>query len=620
MYLDHFGFEHEPFNITPDSRFLFSSKRHSEAMASLLYGIEQRKGFIALTGEIGAGKTTICRTLLKELQRDDIRLALIFNPQLNDLELLQAICKEYGIPAKSESKRELLDMLNEFLLSQYELGNNCVLVIDESQRLSPDALEQVRLISNLELETTKLIQIALVGQPELDDMLHLPELEQLNQRITVRCHIDPLDFEEMRDYIRHRVQVAGGKNELPFDKKALKLIYGHSGGVPRKINVLCDRVLLVAFVEGSHEIKDAHVRKALEEVQGRRARKSPAKEPDVPIEAGDEEDSVPAPSGGGLKWVAAALLVGCLAIASAVMTGGDRSGTASAEVAGTNPTTTPPSVTTAPETSDPDIRPVDAGGEAEPSPESSEVTVDVSDPTIASPATSDEVPVSTPAPVIPQAWSYDSDGVLRVEDSGVSYAAAVITWINIAMNDRLPNEELARLKGMPAAVVADLQLTRGKPPLHLRSAELPGSLQLLSADLLPALVQVDAGAGGYGPWSVATAHEGDIMVLADPIHGVRRVPLSDLETHLAGIVIPYSDPAAITNLRPNDEGERVSGLQRLLSNAGVYAGPESGVFDDATRKAVLTFREREGLPGEPDIDAMLALVLLSETLRSDSTP
>ncbi|MGF1571640.1 MAG: AAA family ATPase [Sumerlaeia bacterium] len=272
MYLDFFGFEREPFNITPDSTFLFSSQRHRDALASLEYGINHRKGFIALTGEIGSGKTTLCRALLKRLNRDKTRIALILNPELNALELLQAINAEYGLEHSSTSKRELLQTLNSFVLQQYEQDNNCVLVLDESQRLTPDALEQVRLLSNLETETTKLIQIALVGQPELDDLLHLPELEQLNQRITVRFHIGPLSEEEMAEYIDHRIAVAKPDHRVHFEKKALKLLYRHSGGIPRKINVVCDRVLLMAFVEESFKITESIARKAIDEVAGTRQR------------------------------------------------------------------------------------------------------------------------------------------------------------------------------------------------------------------------------------------------------------------------------------------------------------------------------------------------------------
>ena len=274
MYLEYFGFQEEPFNITPNSKFLFLSQRHREALAALLYGIEQRKGFIALTGHIGCGKTTICRAMLGKLDRSKTRLALVLNPEFNDVELLQTINGEFGLDAKSTSKRELLDTLNRFLLNEYKNDRNVVLLIDEAQRLPPDALEQVRLISNLETETAKLIQIALVGQPELADLLDLPELEQLNQRITVRYHIEPLSLDEVAEYVNHRIAIARRLNinnpvELVrFTKKALRKVYEYSGGVPRRVNVVSDRSLLVTFVREQKEVSEENVEKAIEELGG----------------------------------------------------------------------------------------------------------------------------------------------------------------------------------------------------------------------------------------------------------------------------------------------------------------------------------------------------------------
>lgn len=318
MYLEYFGFQEEPFNITPNSKFLFLSQRHREALAALLYGIEQRKGFIALTGHIGCGKTTICRAMLGKLDRSKTRLALVLNPEFNDVELLQTINGEFGLDAKSTSKRELLDTLNRFLLNEYKNDRNVVLLIDEAQRLPPDALEQVRLISNLETETAKLIQIALVGQPELADLLDLPELEQLNQRITVRYHIEPLSLDEVAEYVNHRIAIARRLNinnpvELVrFTKKALRKVYEYSGGVPRRVNVVSDRSLLVTFVREQKEVSEENVEKAIEELGGmpkRRRKSAPAHiraaedefaeseqriDGEIPVADSTEED-VPAP-------------------------------------------------------------------------------------------------------------------------------------------------------------------------------------------------------------------------------------------------------------------------------------------------------------------------------------
>lgn len=320
MYLEYFGFQEEPFNITPNSKFLFLSERHREALAALLYGIDQRKGFIALTGEIGCGKTTICRSMLGKLDRQKTRLALVLNPEYNDLELLQTINAEYGLESLSASKRQLLDALNRFLLNEYKHDRNVVLLIDEAQRLSPDALEQVRLLSNLETETAKLIQIALVGQPELADILNLPELEQLNQRITVRYHIEPLTFDEVTDYVSHRIAIAEPSNfPVRFTKKALRRVYEYSSGVPRRINVVCDRALLVTFVREQQEVGEDNVEKAIEELGGmprQRRKPSPALPANTPPP--DQESAAVAPAGASgnsslLFAVTFVLLIGAIA-------------------------------------------------------------------------------------------------------------------------------------------------------------------------------------------------------------------------------------------------------------------------------------------------------------------
>jgi general secretion pathway protein A len=258
MYLEFFGLNEAPFNLTPDPRFLYMSQRHREALASLIYGIKESKGFIVLTGEIGSGKTTLCRAFLHELKHETTNVALILNSYLDDVELLQAINDELGIDSGTRSKKKLIDRLNQFLLEENAKGKTTILIIDEAQNLSTAVLEQIRMLSNLETETSKLIQIALVGQPELNELLNLPSLEQLNQRITVRYHITPLDKTEIYPYIHHRLEVVGAKANIHFTTQALNRIYHLTGGIPRKINLLCDRALLAAYVAGQLLI-DANV-------------------------------------------------------------------------------------------------------------------------------------------------------------------------------------------------------------------------------------------------------------------------------------------------------------------------------------------------------------------------
>jgi general secretion pathway protein A len=247
MYLDFHGFREKPFNQTPDPRFVFLSKNHKEAFAHLLYGINNRVGFIALTGEVGSGKTTVLRALLSQLETDHHRTALIFNPRLSPSELLQNINMEFGIPDHIPNRSSPLDVLNQFLLKENAEGRIAILVIDEAQNLEAPVLEQIRLISNLETDREKLIQIILSGQTELDQILKRNEMRQLSQRITVRYHLKPMDFPDTAGYISHRLEVAGARNGALFTKRALKRIYRYSGGLPRLINAACDRALLTSY-------------------------------------------------------------------------------------------------------------------------------------------------------------------------------------------------------------------------------------------------------------------------------------------------------------------------------------------------------------------------------------
>ncbi len=272
MYSSFFGFKEKPFTITPNPRFIFLSKNHKEAFAHLLYGIDTHAGFIELTGEVGTGKTTVLRSLLNQLDSDTYRTALIFNPSLSAIELLQNINHEYGLPCEEQKNSPLLHSLNHFLLQQNAEGRTVVLVIDEAQNLDPQVLEQIRLISNLETEKDKLIQIVLVGQPELREKLKKSELRQLSQRITVRYHLCPLDYNDTVEYIEHRLEVAAGQNLEIFSPGALKQIFRFSGGLPRLINVICDRALLIAYTKGNREVSARMVFAAIADVKKQESR------------------------------------------------------------------------------------------------------------------------------------------------------------------------------------------------------------------------------------------------------------------------------------------------------------------------------------------------------------
>ncbi|MGD8573636.1 MAG: AAA family ATPase [Gammaproteobacteria bacterium] len=290
MYTDYFGLADNPFSITPDPRFLYLSTRHAEALAHLLYGMRESDGFIQLTGEVGTGKTTLIRSLLEQAP-DNVDVALILNPRVTMLEFLQTICQELHVDAgDAGSAKQLIDALNEHLLASHAAGRRTVLIVDEAQNLSGDVLEQVRLLTNLETRQHKLLQIILIGQPELRDTLARRDLRQLAQRITARYHLQPLSAAETGRYIAHRLEVAGAGGSI-FTTGAVRQVQRLSGGIPRLINVICERALLGAYTQERRQVDPRTVRRAASEVLG----PPPARRPVWP-------------------WAVAALLLAALAV------------------------------------------------------------------------------------------------------------------------------------------------------------------------------------------------------------------------------------------------------------------------------------------------------------------
>jgi general secretion pathway protein A len=267
MYAAYFGLKENPFSLSPEPRYLFLSEQHRDALNCMIYGIKEKKGFVLISGDIGTGKTTICRSLINLLD-DSVETALIFNTAISDLDLLETVIGEYGIAiiSGSRTKKNYIDVLNDFLLRNFAAGKTAVLVIDEAQNLSHGVLEQIRMLSNLETETEKLIQIILIGQPELSNTLMLPALRQLNERITVRYDLKPLSSPEVREYIQHRLMVAQGPGSLQFTKGAFNLIYTFTEGIPRRINALCDRALLIAYTKNVSKIDRKIVKLAVHDI------------------------------------------------------------------------------------------------------------------------------------------------------------------------------------------------------------------------------------------------------------------------------------------------------------------------------------------------------------------
>src|SRR5262245_24920981 len=269
MYTAHFKLTERPFAVTPDPRYLYMSDAHREALAHLLYGIGEGGGFVQLTGEVGTGKTTLCRCLLEQLP-PEVDVALILNPKLTDVELLAAVCDELRIPYPpgTESRKLLVDKLYQYLLEAHARGRRTVLIIDEAQDLAPDVLEQIRLLTNLETSTEKLLQIILIGQPELIRVLGREDLRQLAQRVVARYHLRPFSRDDTRAYIRHRMEIAGQKGKV-FSEGAVRRVHLASRCIPRLINGICDRALLGGYAQDKHQVDGATMRRAAREVLGR---------------------------------------------------------------------------------------------------------------------------------------------------------------------------------------------------------------------------------------------------------------------------------------------------------------------------------------------------------------
>jgi len=299
MYLDFFGLHEKPFSIAPDPRYLYMTEQHNEALAHLNYGVGDEGGFILLTGEIGTGKTTICRSLLNQLP-DDVDIAYVINPRVSASEMLEAVCDDLGVEyADGSSVKTLVDRLNQFLLESYARGRHAILIIDEAQNLDDDVLEQLRLLTNLETAEKKLLQLILLGQPELNQKLAQDSLRQLAQRVTARFHLEPLSYDEMVAYIQHRLYIAGFRGEL-FSRPALRHIYAKSGGIPRLVNIICDRAMLGAYTNDQFHIEYPLVAQACDEV--------------VPATKGLGGNVLLAKFGAHRKLILMLLLVGLLAL------------------------------------------------------------------------------------------------------------------------------------------------------------------------------------------------------------------------------------------------------------------------------------------------------------------
>lgn len=583
MYTQFYGLREKPFSLSPDPRYLYLAEPHREALAHLLYGIEQGEGFICVTGEVGTGKTTLCRTLLQRLDAGT-EVAFIFNPQLSGAELVQAINAELGLPLEGLDRRELLEQLNRFLLTRHRDGRRVLLIIDEAQVMERDALEQVRLLSNLETNTAKLIQIVLIGQPELDEVLESPDLRQLRQRISVRWRLEPLSPGDARAYIRHRLRIAAGAPRELFTDLALREIHRRSKGIPRVINLLCDRALLAGYAAGATAIGLGLVTETDREVR--------ASQRSTPLRTGI---SLGARLGGRIRlgtriwlgtqirrfssslsslptWIrdGALPVLGGVAVLGLALVGWltlDPLSTAEAALPGV--ASAPPEVT-----------------ERAPSPVVEQT-----------PGPSTLAAVESRPPSLledPDLWEglLSPDELEAEVDLGTtlahsSPAETIASSLDALLESWAQPVAAAELLSLPQ-MLASLR-ERGFSVLSLQDAR----LATLYALNLPALLVLRALDGAPRYVALSGIRDGALL-LEGVVPGTLSVAGEELETVWQGVAyVPWRDYESLPPvLRPGAHGPKVTWLQRSLMRLGVFRGVSHGRYDAATIAGVRALQER----------------------------
>jgi len=585
MYTAFYGLREKPFSLSPDPRFLYLAESHREAFAHLLYGIEQGEGFIAITGEVGTGKTTLCRSLLERLG-SETEIAFLFNPSRSPLELLQAIAAELGLPTSGAGRRALHDRLNHHLLERKRQGRRVLLIVDEAQNLSPGTLEQIRLLSNLETSSEKLIQILLLGQPELDAKLDSPELRQLRQRIGVRWCLGPLGPRETRAYVRHRVRVAADSERELFTEGALREVHRRSRGIPRLVNVLCDRSLLAGYARREGRIDAAQVRRVAREIpdtRGRWRRRAAA-----PRRRGSRR---------ALRVAAALVLFAAAAIAGAryddlrALVRGRLAGGASAAVSAPAPGPAPDRASAR----RPAAREAGAPGAGEaPSPS-------------AAPASPVSAAASLPA---------SEPGAARLpgaEDAGL---------LGTLLDGRESGDVLG---GSVDTVLRSFQLEPGERDLAseaearrvLSSAgltvlELEGvGFEVLRSLNHPALLALRSASGAIRRVALLGL-EGDLATVQGVTdRGPLSVPLEEMASRWEGDAwVVWRDYAPVPDvIAPGADTESIRWLQSALGELGFYPGPPTGAWDGSTDLAVRTLQAQRQLRPDGAVGPRTRMVL-----------
>jgi general secretion pathway protein A len=584
MYEKFFQFKEPPFNLTPDPRFFFFSKQHQEAFSHILYGVQKRQGFIVVTGEVGTGKTTLCRMLLSRLDKN-VKTAMLFNPNLTPLELHQAVVQDFGIASTASTKKELVEALNQFLLRQLGQGGNALLIVDEAQNLSVECLEEIRMLSNLETDKEKLIQILLVAQPELREKLSLHELRQLNQRISLRYHLEPLSLEETKAYMAFRLQVAGGKDRVLFTPNAIEAVHRYAGGIPRLINVVSDKALLAAFVGESRVVNDHLIRKAIQEVEGKssESRRSGRTQ---------RQDLKPRP-----VWFSAS---GLVTLAALLVTMGGvwwYTERVRAMIPASPPMQPALPAVSAPTVQAESVQP--AAAELHGLPDRDEAHV--------SPEVLPQIIEPTPPPLSP----FDDHGIYRVQDAGRTRAAAHITLARLWMG------EAAGLDGADLNSFSLEEIGFNITPFRV-------SLERLRFFGYPVVLRSGS---RYAVLSRLTDREAEVL---DPIEGRLQPAPADLFARwdrtvfvvwkpIQGVSTPLRMPSQSKKAKTRGPDPAVRQLQKALMAQGLYLGQADGVYGVHTLRAVRFFQQKHGLKDD-GVFGLESHLLLSRLGRSETVP
>jgi len=638
MYKKFYGLKESPFNLTPDTRFLYLSKGHKEALAHLVYGIGERKGFMLITGEVGSGKTTLCRALVNQLG-ENTKVALILNSFLSEIELLKSINEEFFLKSDSDSKKVLIDELNKFLIKEHSQGHNVVLIMDEAQNLSPETLEQIRMISNLETETDKLLQIVLMGQPEFNDVMMLPGFKQLNQRIIVRYHLEAIDRDEILLYIQHRLKVAGAQKNITFDNDAIGLLYEFSNGIPRLINIACDRCLLSGFVKNTTEITAEIMKEAINEVAGKYALELMRRMRDGRV------SSIPHPRKQGIfvkeeydqvlfRWIA---LIVFVVFASIIGYGLLKSSNKLIYI----PTIDEKVLLSA----------LSEGSRSEKNNKGNKVLEsmstpisleekDISEPDKSSQITSNtglanassektQIQTGTIQTVLLESeynirgvtpnyldWEKDENNIVRVNNRNFTQLASIATLLGLWGID----VDLSIFRNATTENVLSFDIIQFTKDAGANRVDFQTDFaQLIRLDI-PVILEMDKNNLYVSPYAVLTGVTNQELIVADPIIGKMKIKRGDLDKIWFGNAIAiFIENNISSQLSSNMRGKEVGILQQYLKRLGYFQNAITNKFDKYTRETLKKFQKDNNL-SDDGICGSMTLMVIGIRLKSREVP